>query len=110
MTPSLYILDALLLTNAAANAGTAVPANTKRIIRGATLYNGTAAPVVCEIHCIPSGGTASDTNRMIHRTIGVEETYKCPELVNKGMNAAGFVQGLGLDVSFSYEATDITNA
>ncbi len=109
MATSIYILDAVLLAAAVANVGTAVPVNSKRIIRGATLYNGTAAPVVCQIHCIPSGGTASDTNRVISRTIGVEETYKCPELVNKGMNAGGFVQGLGLDVSFSYESTDITN-
>jgi hypothetical protein len=103
-------MDPSLMTGSASNMGTAVPANTKRIIRSAVLYNGTVAPVVCEIHCIPSGGTASDTNRVIHRTLAVEETYTCPELVNKGMNAAGFVQGLGLDVSFSYTATDITNA
>ena len=103
-------MDPALLTGSAATQGTATPANTKRIIRAATLYNGTSAPVVCEVHRIPSGGTASDTNRVIHRTLAAEETYACPEMIGKGMNAGGFIQALGLDVSFSYEATEHTNA
>lgn len=110
MATTLYILDGTLLTGSAATYGTAVPANTKRVIRQASLYNGTAAPVQCEVHVIASGGTASDTNRVILRTIGVEETYNCPELVNRGLNAGGFVQALGLNCSFSYTATDVTNA
>lgn len=110
MTTSLSILDGTLLTGSAATYGTTVPANTKRIFRSASLYNGTAAPVQCEVHLIASGGTASDTNRVILRTIAAEETYNCPELINQGLNAGGFVQALGLDVSFRYTATDITNA
>lgn len=110
MTTSIYILDGTLLTGAAATYGTAVPTLTKRVIKQATLYNGTAAPVSCEVHVIASGGTASDTNRVILRTLAVEESYLCPEIVNRGLNAGGFIQALGLNCSFSYTATEITNA
>lgn len=110
MTTSLYILDGTLLTASAATYGTAVPTLTKRVIRSMALYNGTAAPVLCQVHLIASGGTASDTNRVINRTLAAEETYNCPEVVNQGMNAGGFVQALGLDVSIRYTATDTTNS
>lgn len=110
MTTTAYIADGTLLTGSAATIGAAVAANTKRVIRAASLYNGTAAPVVCQVHLIASGGTASDTNRVINRTIDVEETYNCPEMINQGLNSGGFVQALGLDCSFRYTATDITNA
>lgn len=107
MTTSIYILDGALLTGAAATYGTAVPALTKRIIKAMTLYNGTAAPVQCEVHLIASGGTASDTNRVILRTLAAEETYSCPEVVNEGLNAGGFIQALGLNCSIRYTATEI---
>lgn len=110
MTTSIYILDGALLTGAAATYGTAVPALTKRIIKSMRLYNGTAAPVQCEVHLIASGGTASDTNRVILRTLAAEETYLCPEVVNEGLNAGGFVQALGLNCSIRFTATEITNA
>ena len=110
MTTTLYILDGTLMTGSAATYGNAVPANTKRVFRSMKIYNGTSAPVQCEVHLIASGGTASDTNRVILRTIGVEETYNCPEVVNEGLNAGGFVQALGLNCSIRYTATDYTNA
>jgi hypothetical protein len=109
MTTSVYIFDGALLTGSAATCGTAAPTLTKRVVKAAKLYNGTAAPVLCQVHMIASGGTASDTNRVVSRTIGIEETYLCPELVNEGLNAGGFIQALGLDCSFRYTATDITN-
>lgn len=106
-TTSLYILDGTLLTAAAASYGEPVPALTKRIFRAMSIYNGTAAPVQVEVHLIASGGTASDTNRVILRTLAVEETYMCPEIVNVGLNAGGFVQALGLNCSIRYTAVEI---
>ena len=103
---SRYILDGTLLTASAATYGTAVPTLTKRTIQAMKLYNGTAAPVACEVFLIPSGGTAIDTTRVISRTIGVEETYTCPEVINEGLNAGGFVQALGLNCSIRYTAWD----
>lgn len=104
-----YALDGTLMTGAAATYGTAVPTLTKRVIRAMTLYNGTAAAVSCHVHLIASGGTASDANRVILRTLQVEETYTCPEAIGQGLNAGGFVQALGLDCSIRYTASDITN-
>jgi len=109
MTTSVYILDGTLLTGAAATYGTAVPTLTKRVFKAMKLYNGTAAPVQCEVHLIASGGTASDTNRVILRTVNPEETYTCPEVINEGLNAGGFVQALGLNCSIRFTATEITN-
>lgn len=110
MTTSVFVLDGTLLTASAATYGAAVPTLTKRVFRAMKLYNGTAAPVQCEVHLIASGGTASDTNRVILRTLAVEETYTCPEIIGEGLNAGGFVQALGLNCSIRYTATDITNA
>lgn len=106
-TTSIYVLDGTLMTGAAATYGTAVPALTKRIFRSMKLYNGTAAPVQVEVHLIASGGVASDTNRVILRTLAVEETYTCPEIVNEGLNAGGFVQAIGLNCSIRYTAVEV---
>ena len=106
-TTSLYILDGALLTGSAATYGVPVPVNTKRIFRAMSIYNGTAAPVQVEVHLIASGGTASDTNRVILKTLAVEETYLCPEVVNEGLNAGGFVQALGPNCSIRYTAVEI---
>ena len=110
MSISVYVLDGTLLTGTAATYGIAVPTLTKRVFRSMKIYNGTTAPVQCEVHLIASGGTASDTNRVISRVIGSKETYNCPEVVGEGLNAAGFVQALGLNCSIRYTATDITNS
>lgn len=110
MSTAIYILDGALMTGAAATYGTVVPLLTKRVIRSMSLYNGTAAPVQVEVHLIAASGTASDTNRVILRTLGVEETYLCPEVINEGLNAGGFVQALGLNCSIRFTATDINNA
>lgn len=109
MAVALNILDGTLMTAAAATYGTSVSTLTKRVFRSMALYNGTAAPVLCQVHLIASGGTASDTNRVISRTVDPEETWPCPEVINAGLNAGGFVQALGLDCSIRYTATDITN-
>lgn len=110
MATALYILDGTLLTASAATYGTAVPTLTKRVMRSMSIYNGTVAPLQFEVHLIASGGTASDTNRVILRTLAVEETYACPEVVNQGLNSGGFVQAIGLNGSIRFTATDTTNS
>lgn len=95
------------MTGSAATYGTEVPALTKRVFRSMSLYNGTAAPVQVEVHLIAAGGSASDTNRVILRTLSVEETYMCPEIVNEGLNAGGFVQALGLNCSIRFTTVEI---
>lgn len=108
MTTYAYIFEGAVLTGAAATYGVVVPTATKRIIKSASLTNTTAAPVVCSVYLVPSGGTAGTANIKISaRTIAVGETYNCPELIGKGLNAAGFVQALGTGVTFDYTATEI---
>ena len=108
MTTSVYVFDGGQLTGSAATYGTVVAALTKRVIKSATLTNTTGAPVACTVYLVPSGGTAGATNTVISaRSIAAGETYNCPELVNQGLGPSGFVQALGLNVTFKYTATDI---
>lgn len=108
MTTSAYIYDGAQLTGSAATYGTAVPALTKRIIKSAALCNTTGSPVACTVYLVPSGGTAGASNTYISaRSIAAGETYNCPELIGEGLNAAGFVQALGLSVTFKYTAVEI---
>lgn len=103
-----YVFDGGALTGAAVTQGVAVPALTKRLIKAATLTNTTAAPIAATVYLIPSGGTAGATNTYISaRPIGAGESYPCPELINQGLNAAGFVQALGNGLTFKYTAVDI---
>lgn len=108
MTTSVYISDPAQLTASAATYGTVVAALTKRIIRSASVTNTTAAPVALTLYLVPSGGTAGASNALISaRSIAAGETYNCPELVGKGLNAGGFLQAFGLNMTLSYSATDI---
>ena len=108
MTTTVYVFSGAQLTGAAATYGTVVPALTKRVIKSASLTNTTAGAVACSVYLVPSGGTAGASNTLISaRSIAVGETYNCPELIGKGLDAAGFVQALGLNVTFAYTATEI---
>ena len=108
MTTTAYIFDGAQLTGSAATYGTTVPVLTKGIIKSAHLTNTTGAPVACTVYLVPSGGTAGAANTLVSaRSIAAGETYNCPELIGEGLNAAGFVQALGLNVTFKYTATEI---
>lgn len=107
-----YFFDGGNVPTSATTQGTATPANTKRKITGAAVCNSTASAKTFTAYVIPSGGTAGATNIYISaRTIAPGETYTCPELVGRGMNAGGFIQVLAdvTGMSFKYEAIDITN-
>jgi hypothetical protein len=109
MTTTVYIFDSAQLTGSAATYGTVVAALTKRILKSASVTNTTGAPVALIVYLVPTGGTAGAANTVISaRTLAAGETYNCPELVGKGLNAGGFLQALGLSLTLSYSATDIT--
>lgn len=108
MTNTVYIFDGAQLTASAATYGTTVGALTKRVVKSAQLCNTTAGAVACTVYLVPSGGTAGASNTYISaRSIAAGETYNCPELIGQGLNAGGFVQALGLNVTFKYTAVDI---
>lgn len=111
MTVSTYIFDGGALTGAAVTQGTVVPTLTKRVIRAAALCNTTGSPIAATVYLVPSGGTAGATNTYISaRSISAGETYNCPELINQGLNAAGFIQALGNGLTFKYTSTEQTNS
>lgn len=109
MTISVYIFDPVQITGTAATYGVIVPTLTKRVIKSASVTNTTGAPVALTVYLVPFGGTAGAANTFIStRTVAAGETYNCPELVGKGLNAGGFLQALGLNLTLAYAATDIS--
>lgn len=103
-----YIFDGGALTGAAVTQGSVVGALTKRIIKSATITNTTAGAIAATVYLVPSGGTAGAANTLISaRSIAPGEAYPCPELINQGLNAGGFVQALGNTLTFKYSATEI---
>lgn len=103
-----YSFDGGVLTAAAVTQGTVVAALTTRIIKAATITNTTAAPVAATVYLVPTGGAAGAGNTIISaRSIAAGETYPCPELNGQGVNAGGFIQALGLGLTFKYTALDI---
>lgn len=109
MSTSIYIFDGGALAATAAIQGAAVPANTRRVIRSASLVNKTGVPILGTVYLVKSGGAAGDpgSTRIAARAIAAGETYPCPELVNRGMNAGGAVWALGNGLEFEYTATDV---
>jgi hypothetical protein len=108
MTTTVYISDPVQLTASAATYGAVVATLTRRIIKSASVVNTTGSPVALTIYLVPSGGAAGASNTLISaRTVAAGETYNCPELIGKGINAGGFLQALGLNLTLSYSATDI---
>lgn len=112
MTITNYFYDGANVPAAVTTQGTPVPANTRRKITAAIVCNPTAVAKTFTAYVVPSGGAAGATNTYISaRTIAPGESYTCPELVGRGMNAGGFVQTLAdvTGLTFKFEAFDITN-
>lgn len=107
MSVTPYVFDGGALTAAAVTQGAVVGTLAKRIIKSALLVNTTAGAIAATVYLIPSGGSASANNTLISaRSIGPGESYPCPELINQGLNAGGFVQALGNGLTFKYAAID----
>lgn len=66
----------------------------KTIVDKFTVFNGTAGAVTFKCNLVPSGGAAGATNLKLSRSIAVDETYTCPELVGQILNAGDFVSTL----------------
>lgn len=112
MTIRAYFVDGIVLTAAPAVMGTAVDANTKRVITAAAIVNTTAAPIQVAVALVPAGAAnpIDASHIMISgRTIASGESYPCPELVGHGLNAGGSVQAWGNGLTFKYAAKDIIN-
>lgn len=90
-----------------AAAGTVVAANTKRQITSAIVCNDTGAVRLFSARIVGEGGAAA-VNLIYSRAIGIGESYLCPELVGRGMNAGGYieVQGDVTGLDFKFESLE----
>ena len=107
---STYIKTAELLGAGSAIQGTAVPVSTKRKYTKVTAANFTGAPVVLAVWLVPSGGTATNTHKVLSRTLADLETYNCPEVISGASDALGSLHASGLNISFSFVTTDTINS
>jgi hypothetical protein len=66
----------------------------KTIIDKFTLVETTAATISgIDVHIVPSGGSASATNRIIsQKSLNANETYLCPELIGHTLEVGEFIQ------------------
>ena len=107
-----YFFDAANVPVAITTQGEIVPANTKRKITAAVVINTTGVAKTFTVYLVPSGGAAAVSNTVISaRTIAPGESYTCPELVGRGLNAGGFLQTASdvAGLTFKYESFNITN-
>lgn len=107
---SLVIIEPVLGTAVAATIGTAAPASIKRKFTKGLAYNGTVADVPIKVYLVPEGLTADATHCYVDYLLAPSESYNCPEIVGAALNAGGTLQVLGLGVSFSAVASDISNS
>jgi hypothetical protein len=64
----------------------------RAIIDKATITNTSAGNVTVSVNLVTVSGSASASNLIIdNRTIVVDETYLCPELVGQVLDAGGFI-------------------
>lgn len=105
-----YFFDGGQVTAAYVTQGDVVPANNKRKISAAIVCNDTAIAKTFTAQIIGSAGAAAIT-LISDLVINPGESYTCPELVGRGMNAGGYIQVksdvAGMD--FKFEAFNITN-
>lgn len=82
-----------------------VPVLHRARITNATLTNTTGSAVAVTVYLVTSGGSPGPSNVKISaRTVGIGETYTCPELVNRILEPGDMLQAFGLSVSLDVSA------
>jgi len=82
------------------------PANTKAIIKAASLCNTSGGAVLVTLTLNPR--TAGSARTLIdNRSVADEETYNCPEVINHVLEAGGVIQASGLNVLFVMSGVEI---
>lgn len=78
-------------------------------IKSASVTNTTGGVVALTVYRVPSGGSVGAGPTLISaRNIAVGETYNCPELINKALQAGDTLQALGNGLSFDVTAARST--
>lgn len=77
------------------------------LIRSAKVHNPTAAVITFELHVVAPAGSVASTNQIIKRTIAVNETYMCPELLNMTLIPANFVVAIGQNLNVELSVAEV---
>jgi acetyl-CoA carboxylase carboxyltransferase component len=91
------IIPRAQLTNASATYYTSGSTSTpfKTIIDKFTLTNTSAAVVTVSVQLVIVGGSAGASNTVLNnKTLQINETYTCPELVGQVLEAGGFITAI----------------
>jgi hypothetical protein len=84
-----------------------VPSGKVATIKSASVSNSTAGVVAVTVYRVKNGGTAGAGSMQISaRNVAVGETYNCPELINKVLEAGGTIQALGNGLGFDVSGTE----
>src|SRR3990167_7259891 len=77
------------------------PSLTRAYINNATIANTQSSnAVTATVHIVVTGASEASTNMVIPaRTIAPLETYKCPELIGKGLAPTGTIRALASSTS-----------
>lgn len=87
-------IAAAQLTNAVATYYT-TPTNVIATISALTLTNTTAGSVTATVHIVPDGGSASDSNKVLHaKAIAAGESYVVSPAIAQSMEAGATLQAL----------------
>lgn len=105
VTPKVLVAG-LQLTGASAIYYTA-PTGKIATIKSASATNTTAGVVALTLYRVPKAGAAAAANTIISaRNVAVGETYNCPELINKVLEAGDTIQAFGLNLSLDVSGAE----
>src|SRR5438034_11778270 len=86
----------------------APPALTKAVIKTMAVCNSTAGAVALTVKVQPQAGGTLRTV-ISARTLAVNETYLCPELVNEVIDVGGKIQLSGLNLEYVLSGLESTS-
>ena len=76
-------------------------------VRSAKVHNPTAAVITFELHIVAPAGSSASTNQMIKKTIAVNETYMCPELLNTTLITGNMLIVSGQNLNFEMSVAEV---
>lgn len=76
-------------------------------VRSAKVHNPTAAVITFELHIVAPAGSVASTNQIIKRSIAVNETYMCPELLNMTLIPATTVIAIGQNLNCELSVAEV---
>lgn len=94
-------IDGALLPAATAAIYTVAAALNRSVVTSGSFHANAGAQL--QVFIVPSGGSASTSNQIIDRALGLDETYTAPELIGKSLETGDSIQandGTGTSINF----------